>query len=112
MLQTLGPAVTITLSCRDEPCRAEATGTVRVSRIGRARARTFTSRSVLAIAQGATGRVRLKLSASARTAIRRALRARRPVFMRVAVRVVDRAGNARTLRRTVAVRLAPRRRAR
>ena len=110
--QTVGPAVTVAVSCRDEPCRAGTTGTVRVPRVGRVRTRTYTARSVVAIAAGATARVRLKLSLGARAAIRRALRSRKRVAMRVAVRVSDRAGNARTLSRTIAVKLPPRRPAR
>ncbi len=109
--QTLAPTVAVTVSCRDEACRAAASGTVRVPRVGRAKARSYTVRSVAAIAAGAKAAVRLKLSPRARAAIRRALRARKRVTMRVAVRVTDRAGNARTLRRTVALKLAPARRA-
>jgi beta-glucanase (GH16 family) len=107
--QTVAHTVAVTVSCRDEPCRARASGAVRVARIGRVKARTYVARSVLAIPAGAKAKIRLELAPGARAAIRRGLRSHRRVGMRVAVRVTDRAGNGRTLRRTVALKLAPRR---
>ena len=107
--QVLGPAVVVRVTCRDEPCRATATSTIRVPRVGRARARTYRPTAALAIRAGTATTVRLRLSASARAAIRRALRSRRRVSARVDVRVSDSAGNARTLSRQIAIRLPPRR---
>ncbi|MEA2195434.1 MAG: hypothetical protein QOG42_1868 [Solirubrobacteraceae bacterium] len=107
--QRVASSVTVSIACRDEPCRAAVTGTVAVPRVGRARARSYRPAAVVVIGGGATRRVRLTLSASARSAIRRALRAHRGVTVRVSVRISDRAGNARTLSRRIALRLAPRR---
>ena len=107
--QMLGTTVAVRVTCRDEPCRANVTSTIRVPRVGRARARTYRPTAVLSLRAGTAATVRLKLSASARAAIRRALRSRKRVTVRVAVRVSDSAGNARTLSRQVAIRLPPRR---
>jgi beta-glucanase (GH16 family) len=110
--QTVAARVAVSVSCRDEPCAAGARGTVRVPRLGRAKAWTYTARSALAIRAGATAKIRLKLSASARAAIRRGLRSHKRIAMRVAVHVKDRVGNARTLRRTITFKLAATRPAR
>ena len=107
--QMLGTTVALRVTCRDEPCRANVTSTIRVPRVGRARARTYKPATVLSLRAGTATTVRLKLSASARAAIRRALRSRNRVTVRVAVRISDSAGNARTLSRQVALRLPPRR---
>ena len=103
--QRLGTSVSVRVGCRDEPCRAAVTATVTVPRVGRARSRTFRSSAVKGIAEGVSATVRLKLSASARAAIRRALRARRRVTVRQSVRLTDFAGNERTLSRRVRLRL-------
>jgi hypothetical protein len=105
--QRLGRTVSVKVLCRDEPCRASVTGTVRVPRIGRAQARTYKPRAVAAIARGATLAVRLNLSTAARAAIRRALRSHRRITVQLAVRVTDGAGNAVNLSRRVALRLPP-----
>jgi len=82
--QVLGPTVALRVTCRDEPCRASVTSTIRVPRIGRARARTYRPAAGVAIGAGTAATVRLRLSATARAAIRRALRSRKRVTARVA----------------------------
>jgi hypothetical protein len=102
--------VFVRVACRDEPCRASATGTIRVPRIGRAEARTYRPTALaVVIGRAATATLRLKLSPGIRSAIRRALRSRRRVSAALSVRVVDSAGNARRLHRTVALKPAARR---
>jgi hypothetical protein len=94
------------ISCPAERCRAAATGTVRVPRIGRAKARSFTLKVVATtIEQAGRGTLRLSISASARAAIRRALRAGRSIAVKLVVVVGDDAGNTRTLRRQIRLRL-------
>ncbi len=107
--QLLGPTVTLKVTCPVEPCRASATSTIRVPRVGRARARTYRPAGAVTLRAGAAAAVKLKLPARARAVIRRALRARKRVTARVSVRVSDSAGNARTLNRQIAIRLPPRR---
>ena len=103
--QRLGRSVALRITCSDEACRATATGTARVPAVGRLRARTFTLRTTtkrLAAGRGQT--VHLQLPPGARTRIRGALRAGRPIVVRLRVRFVDGAGNARTLQRRVKLR--------
>jgi hypothetical protein len=100
--------VRVTISCPDEPCRAVATGSLRIPRIGPARARTITTRApATTIAKGAKATIGLRLSRDARASIRRALRAHRRIVVKLAIRVTDAAGNARPLTRRVALRLPP-----
>jgi hypothetical protein len=107
--QPLGTTVAVAITCPAEACRATTTGNVRVPRIGRTRARAITAPAVTkAIARGAKATVKVRLSTSARIAIRRALRAHRRIVVKLSVRVADSAGNARTLTRQVTLRL-PRR---
>jgi hypothetical protein len=103
--QRVGPGVLVTISCPDEACRATATGTVRVPRLGRASARTYAPTAVTtAVGKGSRGSVRLKLSRNARGGITRALRAGRHTAMNVHVDVADGAGNTRSLARRVTLR--------
>ncbi len=104
--QKLGATVHVTIGCRQEACRAIATGSVRVPRLTRARAATYRLEAIMAtIAEDAHVTVKLKLSGRARRAIRRALRARRRIVVKVDVRVADRAGNLRSLARRIALEL-------
>jgi hypothetical protein len=99
-----GP-VAVTVLCPDEACLAAVASSVRVPRVGRARARTYTQRVVTRpLAKATRLTVRLTLSKRARVAIGRALRARKRVFVTVRVRVADSAGNVRSLTRRVALR--------
>jgi beta-glucanase (GH16 family) len=104
--QKLGPDVAVTIACRDERCRATATGVVRVPGRHGERARAYTSAVVATtIAKGAKVRVRLRLSKRARGAIARALRARRRIVVKLGVSVTDDARNIRPLTRNVALEL-------
>jgi len=94
--QRLGRTVRVTIACPDEACRATTSAKVRVPKVGRTAARTFTPRAKTAtIAQGTTIAMKLRLSARARTAIRRALKAHGRVVVTLGVRVADDAGNTR-----------------
>ena len=104
--QRLGTTVAVTIACPDEACLAAAAGAVRVPRVGRARARTFSLAAPrAAIARGGRLTVRLRLSRAARGAMRRALRAGRRITVTVEVEAADRAGNVRALTRRIALRL-------
>jgi beta-glucanase (GH16 family) len=103
--QKLRQSVVVTVTCPDEPCRATATGTVRVPRIAHARAATYRSRTTTpTIAKGRKAAVKLKLSRSARAAITRALRAGKRVVLKLGVRVADKAGNVQPSTRQVTLR--------
>jgi beta-glucanase (GH16 family) len=102
--QKLGASVRVAIACRDEPCSATTTGTVRVARLGRTRATTYRlAATTRAIVRGATVAVRPRLPRGARAAIARAQRAGRRVVVKLRVDVADDAGNARTLTRQVAL---------
>lgn len=103
--QKFGTTVAVTIACLDEPCRAAVTSTVRIPKVGRARARTYVP-SVVAttLATGTKVTVRLRLSKNARVAIGRALRAGKRIFVHVNARVADGAGNDRSLTRRVGLR--------
>ena len=74
-------------------------------RIGTIRARTYTLGQVVKVSgRGATAVLRPRLSAPARTAIRRALRRGATVTAQLVIVVTDSAGNARTLKRQVRLR--------
>jgi beta-glucanase (GH16 family) len=103
--QKLAPTVAVTIACADEACQATSSGTVRVPRIGRTKAKThrLAARTTL-LARGGRATVRLTLSRTTRRAIARALRARRQIVVTLTVLVADRAGNRRTLKRRVTLR--------
>jgi beta-glucanase (GH16 family) len=103
--QKVDATVAVTIACPDEACRATTSATVRVPKVGRARARVFRPKAITAtIAKGTRATVKLKLSGRARAAIRRALKARRRVVLKLGVRVADSAGNVRPQTRRVALR--------
>ena len=103
--QKLAATLIVGVTCLDEACRATSSANVQVPRVGPTRARTYALGKVTTrIAAGATARVELKLSAPARAAIRRGLKARRKVGVKLRVSVADAAGNARTLTRTIRLR--------
>ncbi|MGI8624061.1 MAG: PKD domain-containing protein [Solirubrobacteraceae bacterium] len=100
--QKLGTKVFVDVACLDESCRATSSATVRVPKVRRARAKTYTLKKVgTKIPKGASGRLKLKLTAAARGAIRRALKAHKKIAVKLKVSVADDAGNARTLKRQV-----------
>jgi hypothetical protein len=102
--QKLRANVVVTVSCPDEPCRATATGTVRVPRLGHVRATTYKPRArTMAIAEGTKVPVKLKLSGTARAAIMRALIAGRHIVLKLGVRIADAAGNVQPRTRQVAL---------
>jgi len=104
--QRLGKTVRVGVRCSDEACRATATGSVQVPRIGAAKSRRFTlTKAVRGIGKGPTATLAPKLSYPARVAIRRALRRHRRITVRLRVKVADAANNARTLTRQVKLRL-------
>ena len=96
--QPAGDAVGVTVACGDEACKAVASGTVsvpgasRVYRLKRARKTVAAGRKV---------KLSLGVPRKARRAIRAALADRVKVTARISVRVTDKAGNARTRRRSV-----------
>ena len=104
--QTLGKTARVRVSCPDEACLARASGTVRVPKVGRTRAKRYKLRTVKAdIAKAEGAELRPALSNAARRAIRRALRRGRPVIIRLRITVADVTGNTRTLTRQVKLRL-------
>ncbi|HVF77283.1 MAG TPA: hypothetical protein VNA28_03215 [Solirubrobacteraceae bacterium] len=95
--QKLRRSVAATVACIDEACRVTTTGTVRVPRVGRAAARTYTLNTVTTtIASGGAAFVRLDLGRKTRAAIRRALRAKKRIIVTMRMRIADSAGNAQT----------------
>lgn len=103
--QRLATTVAVGIACPDEACRATASGTVRVPRLGRTKAKThrLAARTTL-LARGGRATLRLTLSRTARRAIGRALRARKPVAVTLTVLVADATGNTRRLTRRVTLR--------
>jgi beta-glucanase (GH16 family) len=103
--QKVGDSVAVTVACPDEPCRASATGTIRIPRLAGAKARTYVLVAAPArIAKGRRATLRVRLSRPARAAITRALRAQRRVVVRVGIRVDDRAGNSLPRTRRIVLR--------
>jgi hypothetical protein len=77
---------------------------VQIPRLPGSKARTYKLKAVTTgIAKGKTLAVKLALPKSVRTAIRRALRARRKVTLTAVVTVFDAAGNKRTLTQKVPI---------
>jgi beta-glucanase (GH16 family) len=102
--QRLSSSISVTIGCPRENCRASTRATIRP--LWPSVSPTYRPRRVsTTIAKGYPVTVRLRLSSRARVTIRRALRARKRMVAQVHVRVVDDAGNARTLTRQVALRL-------
>jgi beta-glucanase (GH16 family) len=100
--QKLRANVVVSVSCPDEPCRATATGTIRIPRLGHARATTYRpSAATTSIARGMRVPVRLRLSSHARAAIMRALRADKRIVLKLGIRVADSAGNVQPRTRQV-----------
>ncbi|MEA2195254.1 MAG: hypothetical protein QOG42_1688 [Solirubrobacteraceae bacterium] len=104
--QRLATTVAATIGCPDEACRATTSGTLRIPKLGRVKAKTHRLAAVTTtLAQGARAKVRLVLSPTLRVTIRRALRAGRRIAVTLHVRVADTTGNARTLTRQFRLRL-------
>ncbi len=103
--QRAADSVAVTVACPHEPCRASATGTIRVPALAGAKARSYELSAVpVRIAKGRRATLRVRLSRPARAAIERALQAQRRVVVRVGVRVADRAGNGRGGTRRIVLR--------
>lgn len=100
--QKLRTTLVVNVRCPDEACRASAKGTIRVPKVRATIAKTYKLRSVSRpIARATSAPIKLKLSATTRIAIRRALKARKQVVAKLGVAVVDAAGNKRTMTRRV-----------
>lgn len=103
--QKLGGAVVVSIVCPDTACRATVSGTVHVPTAGPAKAKTYKLKTATRSLRKATSvKIRLKLSATATTAIRRVLKAGTRIIVKVQLTVVDAAGNMRTLTRQVRLR--------
>lgn len=104
--QKLGKTVAVTVSCISETCLATARGSARAPKLGAAKAKTHTLKKISkAIVKGTKVKLKLKLTGKARTAIRRRLKSRKRVTVKVRVVVVDATNNARTLRRSIKLKL-------
>ena len=102
--QRLSSSISVTIACPRENCRTSTRATIRP--LWPSLNPTYQPpRASKTIAKGYPVTVRLRLSSRARATIRRALRARKRMVAQLHVRVVDDAGNARTLTRQVALRL-------
>ncbi|HEX6389818.1 MAG TPA: hypothetical protein VFZ89_10230 [Solirubrobacteraceae bacterium] len=103
--QRVAPFVVVAVSCHDEPCVARISATIQIARRGATKARNIKLASVRQpVAMGAKAKVRLRLAATPRRAIRRALIQGRRVTMRVQAVIADGEGNKVNL--TYTVRLA------
>jgi hypothetical protein len=104
--QRVATTVTVRIGCPGEACRATTSGTLRIPRLGNAKAKTYRLAAVTTnLAKGTTATARLVLSPTLRVAVRRALRAGRRIAVTLRVRVADEAGNGRTLTRQFRLRL-------
>jgi hypothetical protein len=95
-------ALLVDVACPAEACTATAAATLRLP--GRAHALRLAARSVL-LGRGQKRTLRLVLSRSARSALRRALGGDRVVKAKLSVTVADTVGNQATATRTVRVTL-------
>ena len=93
-----GGALRVAVTCPAEACTAAATATLRLP--GRAHALRLRAGPVV-LGPGQTRTLRLALSSAARSAVRRALRARSALKAKLLVAVADAAGNTATTARTV-----------
>lgn len=99
MTQKLGKSVGVVLSALTEDVTVSATGTVSVPKASRVY-RLGAVRNV-AIARGAKKTLRLKISKKARTAIARALKAKKRVKATIRISARDASGNVATAKRTI-----------
>jgi hypothetical protein len=90
-------ALLVDVTCPAEACTATAAATLRLP--GRAHALRLAARPVV-LGPGQKRTLRLLISGSARSALRRALRGQRVVKAKLAVRVADSVGNQATATRT------------
>ena len=98
--QKLDSTLRLSISC-ESACTAVVRGSVRVPKVGSAKAKTFRLKSVSAqIAKDARKQVKVSMSKSMRRAIGRAIRARKRVSAKLTV-TVSGAGSSQTLTRTV-----------
>ncbi|HEV7804879.1 MAG TPA: hypothetical protein VGO80_03615 [Solirubrobacteraceae bacterium] len=102
--QRLSSSISVTIGCPRENCRTTTRATIRPlwPSVGPTRR---LAECLDDARRGIPVTVRLRLSSRTRRTIRRALRAHKRMGVQLRVRVVDDAGNARTLTRQVALRL-------
>lgn len=104
--QRLARTVRVGVACIDQPCVADATGSVRIPKTARRRTRHFTLKNATAVlAKHDVATLRPALSAAARRAIRAALRRGTRITINLKVGVANGAGKRRTLTRQVRLRL-------
>ena len=104
--QKLATKIALGISCSDEDCEATTTGSVRVPELRGSKARTYRlPASTRTITEGRKVTLHVRVSSAARKAIARALRARKKVVASFRVKIMDEAGNARTLTRQLRLRL-------
>ena len=103
--QRVAPTVAVTIACtvcRASVVSATAFGAISVPRTGRTKAKRYKPKATATLSeQGKTVTIELKVVRSVREAIKRALRARRPVVATYGVRLRDSAGNTGTVTRQV-----------
>ena len=101
--QRLGRSVVVRITCVSEPCRSRARATVRVPGTGGRKAKTYRLGPVTTalVTKGKPATLALRITSTPRSAIRRALLARKKVIVRVTIEVRDAAGNATTRTRSV-----------
>jgi len=102
--QRLRSSISVTIACPRENCRTTTRAAIRPLWPSVGPTRRLASVSTT-LARGIPVTVRVRLSARTRITIRRALRAHKRMAVQLHVRVVDDAGNTRTLTRQVALRL-------
>jgi uncharacterized delta-60 repeat protein len=100
--QKLATSIAVTVSCTNEACTATTSASIRVPLVGATLAKTYKLKTVTKqLAKGQKVTIKLKLSAAARKAIKRALSARKRVVAKIKLTVTDAAGNKRTLDRRI-----------
>ena len=103
--QRLRKSVAVTVSCIQEACTATTRASLRIPSIGPANAKTYKLKTVVSkLANGETATLKLRLPTAARSAIKRALRARKRIVVKVKLIVTDAAGNTTTIIRKIRLR--------
>ena len=105
--QKLGRVVSVSASCREDPCRVTARGSVRVVQTAPGAATAFALKAVrrTIARKGARARIALRLGKAARAAIRRALRRGPRVTVKLHVSFRQPGAKTTTLRRNVRLKL-------
>lgn len=101
-VQKLTRTLSLKITCTSEACTASTAGSIRVPKAGSTKAKTLKLKSVrTTIKRGGSVTVTLKLSSTARGAIKRALSRGRATNAKITVTIADAAGNTRALRKTI-----------